>query len=346
MKTKSKNTLVIVLVVLGIMFISFSFYFYQIIFTPNLLVDEGDRSFYIHSGATFDEVRNALYEGRYLNDVVSFGFLAKLMDYDKAVKPGHYIIKGNSTNIETIRMLRAGEQTPVNITFSNVRLIEELSEKVCANVELEPAEFDSLLLDPETPGKYGFEEENFKTMFIPNTYEVYWTISAEDLLDRFKKEYDAFWNEERRAKAEEIGLTRAEVSVLASIVQAESRHRDESPVIAGLYLNRLKKGMLLQADPTLVYAIGDFNIQRVLNAHKTIDSPYNTYKFVGLPPGPINFPSITSLDAVLNHEKHNYLYMCAKEDFSGYHNFTASLSQHMQNARRFQQALNNAKIYK
>ena len=182
-------------------------------------------------------------------------------------------------------------------------------------------------------------------MFIPNTHEVYWTISAEQLLEKFKKEYDKFWNEGRLAKAKVLNMTPVEVSILASIVQAETRHNDESPRIAGLYLNRLKMGMPLQADPTLIYAIGNFDIQRVLNVHKEIDSPYNTYKYAGLPPGPINFPSIISIDAVLNHEEHNYIYMCAKEDFSGYHNFTASLREHNNNARKFQQALNRARIY-
>jgi len=160
-----------------------------------------------------------------------------------------------------------------------------------------------------------------------------------------KQEYDKFWNDTRKLKADAAGLTPVEVSVLASIVQSETKHREEAPVVAGLYINRLKRGMLLQADPTLVFALGDFTIQRVLNKHKEIDSPYNTYKYKGLPPGPIRLPSVPMLEAVLNHENHNHLYMCAKPDFSGYHNFTASLNQHLRNARRFQQALNKAKIY-
>ncbi len=341
-----RNVFVMILVVAGIMFISFSFYFYQVVYAPNFLINNADRSFYIHTGATFDDVRDALYDGNYLHESVSFSLLAKLMDYPETVKPGHYVIRAESSNLEAIKMLRSGDQTPVNITFSNVRLLEELSEKVCANIELEAGEFDTLLFDPAMHEKYGFDTETFRCMFIPNTYEVYWTVSASGLLERFHREYKLFWNDSRLEKAKKMGLTPNEVTILASIVQAETRHNDESPRIAGLYLNRLKKGMLLQADPTLVFAIGDFGIQRVLNAHKAIDSPYNTYKYAGLPPGPINFPSIISIDAVLNAESHNYLYMCAKEDFSGYHNFTASLSEHMRNARRFQQALNNAKIYK
>jgi UPF0755 protein len=196
------------------------------------------------------------------------------------------------------------------------------------------------------PEKYGFNKETFRCMFIPDTYEVYWNISGEDLIARMNREYNTFWNSGRKAKAEEIGLSQIETGILASIVQAEISHYDEAPVVAGLYLNRLRKNMFLQADPTLIYAVGDFTIRRVLNIHKQIDSPYNTYKYLGLPPGPINFPSVTSIDAVLNYQQHNYIYMCAREDFSGYHNFATNLQQHNINARRYQQALNREKLFR
>jgi len=335
----------IIIFVIGIFIYSLTFYIYQIFNTPNFQVDSENRSFYIYEGATFDDVRDALYEGKYVNDVLSFALLSKLMNYDDLVKPGHYIIESNATNVEVIRMLRAGEQTPVNITFNNVRLLGELPKKVCRTIQLDTTTLDSALFAPQTPAKYGFTKASFPAMFIPNTYEVYWTISAEGFLDKMKAAYDRFWSEERLSKANDIDLTPVEVSILASIVQAEAKHNDEAPVIAGLYMNRLQKGMLLQADPTLVFALGDFSIQRVLNKHKAIDSPYNTYKYPGLPPGPINLPSLTMLKAVLNYEDHDYLYMCAKPDFSGYHNFTSSLSQHLRNARAFQRALNNARIY-
>jgi UPF0755 protein len=268
------------------------------------------------------------------------------MRYDENVRPGHYLIRSNSTNLEAIRMLRAGEQEPVNITFSNVRLLQELPEKLCSNIALRAEDFADLVLAPETPARYGFSPETFPCMFIPNTYEVYWTIGARDLLDRLHREYEKFWNGARTDKAKSLGLSPIEVTILASIVQAESRHYDESPVIAGLYLNRLRKGMLLQADPTLVYALGDFSINRVLNVHKSIDSPYNTYKYAGLPPGPINLPSIRSIDAVLNHTEHEYLYMCARDDFSGYHHFSKTLAAHLRYARQYQQALDKAGLYK
>ncbi|MEP1953792.1 MAG: endolytic transglycosylase MltG, partial [Algoriphagus sp.] len=194
--------------------------------------------------------------------------------------------------------------------------------------------------------KFDFDEETIMSMFVPNTYELWWDSSAEALFDRMYREYTSFWTDERKQKASAIGLNQKEVSTLASIVQAESQQKaDERPIIAGLYLNRLRIGMPLQADPTLVFASGDFELKRVLNVHKEIDSPYNTYKNIGLPPGPINLPDIKSLDAVLNPDNNDYLYMCAKADFSGYHAFASSLSEHNANARRLHAALNKAKIF-
>ena len=187
--------------------------------------------------------------------------------------------------------------------------------------------------------KHGFTKDNILAMFIPNTYEVYFNVSPDDLITRMHAEHEKFWNESRREKAEAIGMTPIEVSILASIVQAESVREDEAPLIAGLYINRLKKDIPLQADPTLVFAVGDFTLKRVLNEHKEVDSPYNTYRNRGLPPGPDNMPEIFAIDAVLDHTKSNYIYMCAKEDFSGRHNFTHSYSQHMNNAARYQAAL-------
>ncbi len=183
-------------------------------------------------------------------------------------------------------------------------------------------------------------------MFIPNTYEVYWTTSPVNFAKRMKIEYDRFWNNGRLEKAGRLGLTPVEVSILASIVQEETIKKAEKPVVAGLYINRLKRGIPLQADPTLKFAIKDFTIKRVLNKHLETDSPYNTYLNAGLPPGPINFPEISSIEAVLNYKKHNYLYMCAKEDFSGYHNFSSTLAEHNRNARRYRNTLDSNSIWK
>ena len=341
-----RNIFVVFLVVFSISLSSFSFYIYQVINSPNILVDKESRYLYIPTGSTFKDVQNALFEQNLVNDLVAFSFLAKLMDYDELVKPGKYLLTSNMNNREAIRLLRAGEQVPVNITFNNVRLLENLPAKICQGIELKPADFQKRLEDPTIWQRYGFGNDTFKCMFIPNTYEVYWTISSDELLDRMYMEYESFWNTTRKEKADSIGLSPVEVIILASIVKAECRMNEEAPVIAGLYINRLKKNYALQADPTVVYANQDFSIKRVLNKHKELDSPYNTYLYPGLPPGPINMPEPMYIDAVLNYTRHHYLYMVAKADFSGYHQFSTNLQDHMAFAARYQRALNKEGIYR
>ena len=343
---KGRKIFILSVVIITILLSSFTFYFYQVLYAPNFLVEKESKHLFIPSGASFEDVQKIVYDEHFVNDPVAFGMLAKFMKYNNLVKPGKFLIEKNSNNLEVIRKLRSGDQVPVRITFNNSRVLSDVAEKLTANIELDGEEFLNVINSEVIARKYNFDLETFRCMFIPNTYEVYWTITNEDLVDRLYNEYTRFWNSERISKALEIGLTPVEVSVLASIVQAEVSHHDESPVVAGLYLNRLHRNMPLQADPTLIYAVGDFTIKRVLNIHKEIDSPYNTYKYAGLPPGPINFPSIISIDAVLNYNKHNYIYMCAKEDFSGYHNFSSNLRQHNINALRYQQALNKAKLYR
>ncbi|MGC1240447.1 MAG: endolytic transglycosylase MltG [Chryseosolibacter sp.] len=323
----------------SVLLISFAFYAYQISYTPNILVGKDARPLIIPRGATFKDVQKILHEGDYAQDLISFSFLAKLMDYDEQVKPGRYVLQSNLTNIEAIRLLRAGIQEPVKVTFNNVRLVKDLSGKITKNLNMKATEFEAALIKFAMNNPSGFNKDNILTMFIPNTYEVYYNVSPDDLVERMHQEYQKFWSDGRRAKAEAVGLTPVEVSILASIVQAESVQHDEAPIIAGLYINRLKKDIPLQADPTLVFAVGDFSLKRVLNEHKEIDSPYNTYRNRGLPPGPVNMPEVFALDAVLNYTQSNYLYMCAKEDFSGKHNFTHSYRQHLNNAARYQAAL-------
>ncbi len=335
-----KKIFVVFLVLFSILLTSFAFYAYQIIYTPNILVGKDAEYFLIDKDDTFKDVQNNLYEGNYVQDLVSFSFLARLMDYDVNVKPGLYYLESRMTNIQAIRRLRSGEQIPVAITFNNIRLSEEIGPRITRNTMVTPEDFQVALDSFVRENDLGFNKENIIGMFIPNTYQVFYTATAEDLVERMLMEYQRFWNEDRLQKAQNLGLTPLEVSTLASIVQAESRqHPDEWPVIAGLYLNRLRKGMALQADPTLVFAAGDFSIKRVLNVHKTIDSPYNTYRRSGLPPGPINMPDIRALDAVLNSDQHEYLYMCAREDFSGYHNFAKTFAEHKVNAQKYQRAL-------
>ncbi len=329
----------ILFLIISILLISFTYYGYQIVFTPNILVGKDDRVFVIPEGATFKDVQDEFYKGNIVQDLVSFSFMAKIMDYDTQIKPGRYILKSGMTNREVLNMLRGGNQVPVRVSINNVRLTSDLAEKITRNLSIAPGEFSAALIAFAMSNPDGFNAENVLAMFIPNTYEVYFNASADNVIDRFQYEYKKFWNDERKKKAAKIGLTPIEVSILASIVQAESIKKDEAPVIAGLYINRLKQGIALQADPTLVFAAGDFTLKRVLNEHKEIDSPYNTYKYAGLPPGPINMPEIASIDAVLNYQVNDYIYMCAKEDFSGYHNFTENYNEHLRNAQRYQRAL-------
>ncbi len=323
----------------SVLLISFGYYTYQIVYTPNVLVGKQAKPLFIPRGATFKDVQALLHEGDYVQDLISFSFIAKMMNYDTQVKSGRYVLRPDLSNVEAVRLLRAGVQDPVNITFNNVRLVSDLGEKITRNLNMTSAEFEDALSRFVQTNRHGFNQHNILSMFIPNTYEVYYNTSPDELVERMHQEFERFWNEERRRKAETIGLTPIEVSVLASIVQAESVKRDEAPIIAGLYLNRLRGDIPLQADPTLVFAVGDFTLKRVLNEHKEIDSPYNTYRNRGLPPGPVNMPEIFALDAVLNYTKSNYLYMCAKEDFSGRHNFTHSYREHLNNAQRYQRAL-------
>lgn len=336
---RNRKLLIIFLLVSTMLLSSFAFYGYQVLYSPNLQVDKEDRTLPIDDNETFKSLQTKLYEGDYVQDLVAFSFLARLMDYDKQVKPGRYVIKKDMTNLEAIRMLRLGQQRTANVTFTHVRLKEDLAAKLTANLAINEVEFDSALVQFISDNTYGFNDYNIISMFIPNTYEVYYNIGAQKLLERLYEEYEKFWDDDRRSRADSIGLTPLEVSVLASIVQAESIKADESERIAGLYMNRLTKGIALQADPTLVFASGDFELKRVLNKHKKIESPYNTYIHTGLPPGPINMPAIQAIDAVLNYEGHKYLYMCAKEDFSGYHNFATNLRDHLNNARRYQRQL-------
>lgn len=333
------NKRLVFFLVVSVLGISFTFYAYQVVYTPNILVDQEDRLLMVAQGDSFKDIQDKLHEGRYAQDLISFSFLAKLMNYDKQIKPGRYLLKRNMSNLHALQLLKSGAQEPVRITFNNVRLTRELAEKITRNLGMTPEEFEAALDQFARENSYGFTKDNILVMFIPNTYEVYYNIAPEALVKRMYQEYKNFWNEERDQKAKKVGLTQKEVSILASVVQAETVRADEAPTIAGLYLNRLKQGIPLQADPTLVFAVGDFTLKRILNVHKEIDSPYNTYRYAGLPPGPINMPEIEALEAVLNYTPSDYIYMCAKEDFSGRHNFTSNYKEHMNNAIRYQRAL-------
>lgn len=312
------------------------------VFTP----DGKDADIYIPTGATFEQVKDSLKAHVTINDMDKFEFLADKKGYTQKIYPGHYVIKNSISYNQLINMLRGGIQTPVKVTFNNLRDVDQLAGRVARTIEADSASIATLLHDANYVAELGFDTVTVATMFLPNTYELYWNTNAHDFITRMKREYNTFWNDERKTKATNTGLSQTEVSILASIVNKETSKNDEMPRIAGVYLNRLAIGMPLQADPTLLFILNDPEIHRVLNEHKELKSPYNTYLNAGLPPGPICVPSIAAIDGVLNHEHHKYLYFCAKEDFSGYHNFAKTLSEHNRNAAKYQRELNNRNIFK
>jgi UPF0755 protein len=323
------------------------YYLYTSIYSPNIKLDDRKSIFfYVPTGSDFESVINSLDEKGIIKNINTFKWLAQLKKYDQNIRPGRYRILNNMNNNALINLLRAGIQEPIKLTFSHARDKEKLAGILARQIEADSISIIRYLNNSEFLKQYSLRPNTALCLFIPNTYEVYWNTSAEQLLKRMGDEYQRFWTEERLNKARNLNLSRAQVSILASIVQQESNVSDERPVIAGVYLNRLRKGMLLQADPTVVFAVGDFTIKRVLTVHTQYDSPYNTYKYTGLPPGPICMPTINAIDAVLNARQHSYIYFCAKEDFSGRHNFATTLQEHERNAAKFRQALNKRKIYR
>lgn len=342
---KNKKTLAFLLVIVSTFAATFTFYLWQVAKSPNLNVD-GKKTFvlYIPKGAGYQTVLDSLNKHKIINDQVSFGFLSKWMEYRENVKYGRYEIPANAGNREILLKLKRGEQDPVKLTFNNVRLKEDLIRKIGSKMSFDSNELLTMLNDEATCQSYGFSTENIMCMFLPNTYFIYWTSTSKELMDRMKKEYDNYWTADRLAKAKEIGMTPIEVGIMASIVQSETNKPDEMPKVAGLYINRIHTGMPLQADPTVKFALKEFGLKRILTQHLSTNSPYNTYKVQGLPPGPIALPEPVALSAVLDYDHHNYTYMCAKEDFSGYHNFAATYPEHLINAQRYQDALNQRNI--
>lgn len=323
------------------------FSLYRKAFAPNIYTkNKQDVIFFIASGSSYEDVLESLNERKLIKNSNSFHWAATKKNYPNHINPGRYKIENRMSNNELINMLRSGTQDPVLLTFNNLRSEQQLANRIAMQLELDSKSIMNFFNSDSIATAYGFDKYNLKCIFIPNTYEVYWNISVEALFDRMLAEYNNFWNNKRTRKLEAIGLSKTEVITLASIVNEETRKNDEKKRIAGVYMNRLEKGIRLQADPTVVYAVGNFSMQRVLRKHYRIDSPFNTYKYGGLPPGPISFPDISSIDAVLSYEKHKYLYFCAKPDFSGYHNFAKTLKEHNRNAELYRRELNKRKIYR
>lgn len=313
---------------------------------PNVRIEGEKHAIKIKTGSDYRDVYHKLVEAGILIDTADFSWMATKMNYVSQVKPGNYLIEDGMTNRELIRMLRSGNQQPVKLMFHNISTVEELAGSVANQLEADSTKIVRLLYDKNFIESYGFSPETVYALFIPNTYEFYWDTDAEEFIERMKTEHDRFWDKNRTKKLDELKMSEVQVSTLASIVDAETYMDDEMPAIAGVYLNRLEKGIRLQADPTIKFAVGNIYMRRVLRKHLNIDSPYNTYRNDGLPPGPIGIPSIAAIDAVLDAEDHEYIYFAAKPDFSGYHNFAKTLNQHLRNAREYQRALNRQRIYK
>jgi len=323
------------------------YYLYKIAFDPNVWTPKGEVvSVTIPTGSNFEDVKQILYQNGLIIHRKNFEWLAQKKNYPNMVKPGLYQFQNGMNNNELIDLLRSGEQVPVNVTFNNIRDIYQLSGVIARQIEADSISIINLLTDSVYIGAMGLNHATATVIFIPNTYEFYWTTSAKGFIERMHEEFQKFWSGSRSNTAGKMDLRIDEVVTLASIVEKETNKNDERAAIAGVYYNRLESEWRLQADPTLVYAFGDFNITRVLNEHKKIDSPYNTYAHLGLPPGPICIPSISSIDAVLNYQKSDYMFFCAKDDMSGYHVFAKSNRGHSQNAKKYREALNRMKIYK
>jgi UPF0755 protein len=342
-KTKTKvilGALLVLLVIGGY----YGLQFYKVYFAPNTTGKE--KYLYVRTGHTLDDLFEEIRRKDILTDIGTFSQAAAKMDLKGALKPGRYKIAKGMTNRGLINMLKAGNQEPVKLKFQNIRKKENFAGYLAKSLESDSLTFIKLLDSAALIEKYGFNKDNSYTMFIPNTYELYWNTSPSEFFEKMQKEYEKFWNDSRKAKAAALNLSPIQVSILASIVDAEALYDKEMPIIAGLYLNRLNKGILLQADPTVIYANDDFTVKRVTNSLLQVQSRYNTYKYAGLPPGPIMMPSINAIDAVLNKDNNNYIYMCAKEDFSGFHNFAVTVQEHEINAKKYREALNKRNIYK
>ena len=301
---------------------------------------------FIPTGSTYDDALDTLQAHHCVDNGRTFAMLSKLRRYPDHVKPGCYKLDAKMNCWKALTKLYYGNQDPVRVTIGKYRTADKLCQYVARRLELDADSLLTIMNDKAICQRYGFTPQTILGMFVQNTYDIYWTTTPEKFLDRMQQEYNRFWNDDRRGKCDALNLTADEVTIVASIVDEETNKDDEKADIASVYLNRLRKGMLLQADPTVKYAVGDFTLRRILTVHTQSDNPYNTYRYKGLPPGPICIPSVASIEAVLQNKPTNYLYFCAKADFSGRHAFASTLGEHNANAAAFHAEMNRRKIYK
>ena len=343
-KTIIKTVLIIILVVGGIG----GYLAYKYVYMSNVNMENKKSTIiYIPTGSTFEDVVNILNDNELLKNPESFRWLAKEKKYTEAVKPGKYRVLAKMSNSALINLLRLGKQEPVEINFTGLHTVNELMLRVGRRIEADSNALINAIENDKYIGKLGFTKDNIQSLFIPDEYEFYWNTSVDDFFQRMATAYKTFWTDARKKQAKALGLTQTQVYILASIVQGEQCcDKEEKKVIAGLYLNRLKQRMPLQSDPTVIFAIGNFNIQRVsLEQIKYTNSPYNTYQHEGLPPGPVGFAQESSIDAVLNYTPNEYIYMCAKDDLTGKHCFSKTFEQHKIYAKKYRQALDDRNIH-
>ena len=327
-------------VLLGIVYVGY------ILFAPNIFPVSNEKTFVcIPDSSTFSDVTRILEKNANVFNLSAFRQVSSLLGYGQKIRSGRYEIKKGMNNFQLVRILRSGRQTPLKLTFNNIRTKQQLAARLSTEIMADSTSILKLLNDPKFLETYNLTPQTSISLFIPNTYEVFWNINAIELFQKMNKEYSKFWTDERKAKAAAIPLTPTEVSTLASIVEEETNNRKDRPMVAGLYINRLKAGMPLQADPTVKFALGDFGLKRILFGHLRVESPYNTYKNLGLPPGPIRVSTPEGIDAVLNYSHHNYIYMCAAETLNGKHKFATTWEEHLQNAKKYRQTLNEMNIH-
>ena len=341
-----KKTILYLLSGTGLIIIIVLIMIYRSIFGTSIMADKDYQVILIPTGATYQQVLDTLNSKLVIKNKVAFNWLATKKRYPALIRPGRYIIHKDMSYNGLINLLRSGKQSPVDVTFSNFRTVNQIAGKIGKQIEADSVKLTDFFSDESNYSSDGFKKGNIISIFIPNTYEFYWNTDAKGLYARLLREYRLFWNDKRLARAKEEGLDPKEVIILASIIDDEVAKKDEKPRIAGVYLNRLKRGIPLQSCPTIKYALNDFTITRVLKKYLTVDSPYNTYIHSGFPPGPIGCATIEGIEAVLNAEKHDYIFFAAKADFSGYHNFSRTLSEHNRYAAQYQKELDKRKIYR
>lgn len=348
-KQKKKSSIIKILVLTVFLLLAGAsiiiYTYYQKIYSPAVVISKNNNYLFIPTGSNIEKVAEILYENGFVSSKSSFLWLAEIKKYHNKVKAGKYLLKNGMSNNELIDLLRSGKQVPIKFSTDFIRTKEELAGKASKIFESDSISFLNYFnMSEQIEKNYNISSKNLISLLIADTYEFYWNTSPKDFLDRLYKHYTEFWTTDRINKAKQNGLSKHEIHTLASIVEMEAIHNNEMSTIAGVYINRLNANMLLQADPTVIYAVGDFTIKRVNGAHLKTDSPYNTYKYKGLPPGPICVPSKTAIEATINFEKHKYFYFCAKDNLKGFHNFAENYNQHMINAKQYQKELNKRKI--